>query len=503
MKAASVSRSTPAISRQNGAVLLVLLTMIVLLGSSALLAGLNRAAKSSVVDDRQTMRALAEAKSALIGYAVTYYEAHQGEFGFLPCTDENEGPSPDVPPGNLKEGREDGNCAGQDKSNLGRLPWRTLGIPPLRDGSGECLWYAVSGPYKNGSTTKTKMLNEDTNGLFEIYAEDGATKLIGTSPDERAVAVIIAPGPALLGQDRTDLPDGTEICGGDYVATNYLDSANGKSNTAVSGAADTLDSFITIHDATDSLNDRMLAITREELFQAIRRRNDFTGKFYDSVAIASLTQVVAKCIAHFGTKNNLGASDKRLPWPADLNLDDYREDGQYDDRNDDTILSGRVPFDVQSSKLATGNTMIGDELLNDDNCPGSIWTAEIDALWKNWKDHLFYAVAKFYQPGAASVIPPCLATDCLTVNGSGSFYAAIVMFANERISDLGQLRDANPPGTEADDKKKDLTNYLEGRNASNHPNATGNSDYQTSPTDPLFNDILFCIDEDLNVVTCS
>jgi hypothetical protein len=31
---------------------------------------------------------------------------------------------------------------------LGRLPWKTLGLPDLRDGHGERLWYAVSTKYK-------------------------------------------------------------------------------------------------------------------------------------------------------------------------------------------------------------------------------------------------------------------------------------------------------------------------------------------------------------------
>jgi hypothetical protein len=32
---------------------------------------------------------------------------------------------------------------------MGRLPRKTPGLDALKDGSGECLWYAVSGTYKN------------------------------------------------------------------------------------------------------------------------------------------------------------------------------------------------------------------------------------------------------------------------------------------------------------------------------------------------------------------
>ena len=32
---------------------------------------------------------------------------------------------------------------------MGRLPWKTLGLDALKAGPGECLWYAVSGTYKN------------------------------------------------------------------------------------------------------------------------------------------------------------------------------------------------------------------------------------------------------------------------------------------------------------------------------------------------------------------
>ena len=40
-------------------------------------------------------------------------------------------------------------CVQPDAFSIGRFPFRTVGLPKLLDGSGNCLWYAVAGRYKN------------------------------------------------------------------------------------------------------------------------------------------------------------------------------------------------------------------------------------------------------------------------------------------------------------------------------------------------------------------
>lgn len=326
---------------QLGIALILFLTIFVLGATAILLSTLNQG-KFVLEDDAQTARALAQAKEALIGYALTFYETSPGNYGFLPCPDLDASPS-------WAEGISPGNaCGSRDVSKLGRLPWATLGIPALRDGAGECLWYAVAGPYKNSSSARTKMLNEDTNGLFKVSVSDGTAvteQLTGTSPQNRAIAVIIAPGKILPGQNRTPLASGVDICGGNYTASNYLE-------TDVSHFGDTankVEEFFTAQDvsAQDSskslpINDKVIYITREELFAAIRSRTDFYS------TMKCLTQIAAYCVATYAKTNpNFAMGDKRLPWPAPVALADYSDEAQYNDQG--TLLTGRLPNKVDNS----------------------------------------------------------------------------------------------------------------------------------------------------------
>jgi len=117
------------------------------------------------------------------------------------------------------------------------------------------------------------------------------------------------------------------------------------------------------------------------------------------------------------------------------------------------------------------------------------------ALWRNWKDHLLYVVAGSFQPDAA---PHSSCGSCLSVNGAGS-HAALVIFAGQRLAALGQVRDQPPMDA---DTRAVAGNYLEGRNAANFPDATGDSDYQSGAPAADFNDVLYCIDVNLGVAAC-
>ena len=84
------------------------------------------------------------------------------------------------------------------------------------------------------------------------------------------------------------------------------------------------------------------------------------------------------------------------------------------------------------------------------------------------------------------------------MNGAGT-WAAVVMFAGARLPALAQVRDEPPMDA---DTRSAIGNYLEGRNATNHPNAAGNADYQSGAASTTFNDVLFCIDPSLAVAAC-
>ena len=500
----SVGRKLPA--GQRGAALLILLALIIPVLLYALVAGLQRSGgELARARDQKTYEALAQAKAALIAYAVTYKETHDDPAsniyyvpGYLPCPDLG------IPLfGEYYEGAATGSCDNFLVSSVGRFPWKTLGLEALRDDSGECLWYAVSGTYKNNpngvtsnNTTSNNMMNWDTNGQFKVMDANGIAFLTGSTEDSLAVAVIFAPGKGLSGQDRTPAA-GTANCGGNYNAAAYLDTANGINNSTLvtpssPGVVTDVSTFIA-GTAGDTFNDKLVYITRADIWNAIKKRSDFNNY------LRALTRRATECTAMYGTMNSAGANDKRLPWAADVfmsSLDRYAVDRRYRDIRGD--LSGRFPYrvsnaDADTSNLLNTNTDLGySNILLPTSGSYCAYTPAEKIWYDNWKDQLFYAVANNFQPYASWWWPSWYSNYFLNINGSGN-YAAAVIFSGEKLS--GQNRN-----TLAD--KSLISNYLEGRNSSNHPNSGGNGNYQAAAASASFNDIVYAIDGNLNV-SCS
>lgn len=462
----------------------MIMMLILILGAAALFARemAGRAAATTRIEE--SALALARAKEALLGYAVTSDAGSNPGFpGLLPCPDLGAA-------GGFDEGAaHDTACLARYRSVMGRFPWKTLGLEPGRTGGGECLWYAVSGTWKNASAAPSELFNTDSNGQFRIFSGDGTTLLAGATAAERPVAVIIAPGPLLPGQTRNTLAAGVSQCGGNFNAADYLDTdaGSGINNAGLAATADAIDDFISADPGRGDLNDQMIFITRTEIEERLMGRPDMT------VAMASLTRAVARCLADYGLRNPGGAADRRLPWPAPVGLAQYRPDNQYDD-TPVGWLSGRAPDRVNDSSSRTGNS-IARALVNCSTATVPEWTPAMLALWRNWKDHLFYAVADSFKPDAS---PHSSCGSCLTVNGAGP-WAAVVMFAGIRLPGLGQVRDEPPADA---DTRMTIANYLEGRNAGNHPNSGGTGDYQSGPAGATFNDVLYCINPALAVVPC-
>jgi hypothetical protein len=249
-------------------------------------------------------------------------------------------------------------------------------------------------------------------------------------------------------------------------------------------------------DPTTQTGDRMVFITKQDIWNAMQRRKDFLAK------LNTLTQKTAECIASFGTKNKINGvqdtANKSLPWPALLspsNSNDYSINTNYNDIAD--TFSGRVPYRVNTSRSSgtTGNSIPSPYyLLQADgaNCPAG-W-ASIYPWWDNWKDHLFYAISEMYKPDNVATTD-CTSDHCVSVNDSGH-YAAVVIFAGKKLS--GQTRASSV----TDSQRGISSRYLEGSNATNiaNSNTNGNEDYQMSTTSNTFNDIVYCIKQDLSVV---
>jgi type II secretory pathway pseudopilin PulG len=233
--------------RQRGAAFIVMLVILIIGVTALLVSSLSSTAIKSKRDE-VTAKALAQAKEALIGYAISSEKANNltARPGNFPCPDTDA-------PGTSGYGNENviPMCAAGD---IGRLPWKTLGIPELLDADGEPLWYAISGNFRKSPAPG--IINSDTPGTLLVYAHDGITLL--TPPSSEAVAIVFAPGSIVGSQLRSSATDKT-------TASNYLDIANGFNNSIAGGP------FIAA-DKSNTFNDRLMIVSTRDFMPIIEKR---------------------------------------------------------------------------------------------------------------------------------------------------------------------------------------------------------------------------------------
>ncbi len=293
-------------STQRGAALILMLVIVVMGAAATLVGSLSTTALKSARQET-TAAALAQAKEALIGFAVKVQVSNSD----TACADPPTYDNPNCPrPGDLpcpdmdNDGDAETNCGDASGSNqykrLGRLPWKTLGLPDLRDGSGERLWYAVSNNFKNSTRTKCSnsnfsgCLNSDTVGTISVFGSDSNALNTGNT-STGAVAVIIAPSDALQRQDNVSqirnctVGVDCDIAGKCTSASpttvpkcnpvNYLDIATVGSNTEdnanfVDGSPTNgfIQGKINDNNSNIILNDQLLVITQDNIMQPVQKR---------------------------------------------------------------------------------------------------------------------------------------------------------------------------------------------------------------------------------------
>jgi len=466
--------------RQRGAALLLIMLVILVAATATVVSKLS-ADELNARRLAATASQLAAARSALLAHAAVRPDMVDGSPVLLPCPDLDDS-------GGLDEGTaHEGSCGIRGETVLGRVPWRTLGIEPPRDSSAACLWYVVSGSWKEAGTETAAMVNPDSNGQLQVWGVESAAVAVGGTAATRPVAAVLAPGEPLPGQMRP--APGNRQCSASFNAANFLDSDidTGINNAVLSGVADGIDFLAVAAGRSADHNDRIAVIARADLEAAVVARPDFETN------MRALGSAVAGCIADYARNNSGGASDRRMPWPAPLQLVDYRDDASYDDASLG-VLSGRVPDIVDDSNAETGNA-IAQLLTNCSTASVPQWSAASLQKWRHWKDHFFYVVAEDFAPDAAV---PSTCSNCGRVNSIGN-YAAIVVFSNTRLDALAQVRNAPPVDA---DTRGDINNYLEAANAAAFPHTSGALDLVSQPPNDSFNDILFCIDETLAVSEC-
>lgn len=433
-------------------------------------------ANSAIERDKITAAALAQAKEALIGYAVGVSDFSGGDRpGDLPCPDLNDSGSPGA--------SWTSNCDAQTL-RIGRLPWKTLGLPDLRDSSGERLWYAISINFKDDTRTACTVpgnvgcLNSDARGTITLRNSAGAVIHDGTNPDpftpSGIIAVIFAPGAVLQRQDGVQqIRDcsgagciaASGVCNGAATAKcnpiNYLDILNGiEDNTNFTDGSPT-DGFINgvIRDASGNVivNDRLITITYNDLIPVLQRR---------------VAKEVFNCLGAYAIANN-----GRYPWAAEVTDLTYRDK--------ENVRFGRIPDGIPGNLL---NDTVNTEPGMADRWPttGTECNMIRFTAWNNWKELVFYGLADAYKP--VSGLPPGGPCGlCLTVNppSTAANKRVVVAVAGKRLSNAAYGAGNNQPrATTAN--KQDPTNYLEGTNDNT---ATSNT-YEQQPISASFSDFL-------------
>jgi hypothetical protein len=515
--------------QQHGGAFIVML-VIMILGISTVLIGALSGVGQKAANNVKSGEVLLQARDALIAYAVS----DDNRPGELICPDvNNDGvitASADL---------SGSNCV----SLIGRLPWKTLGIPDLRDASGERLWYALSDPFHaNGTTT----LNSDTSGTITI-----------TGTATNVIAIVFAPNKALSTQSRGDV---NTPCTLPYasdpkcIPTNYLES--GISSPFQQLTQDDHEG------GAYTYNDQLVYISHDHLMPLIEKRiarevkaclddyasdgSNIAHKYPWAAPVSDTTAYPARNGTYdvrFGrmpelVNRNTSSGGPLTPDDAAMqaeililqnalnaylggtgtltnlrnkgdNLKDLVRDPPYNQTAGDPaydagraaeICSGMSCTISLAALITNALNSIPSGVTTDGTMPAS-WTISCNTLlltsnyWPQWRDLVFYQVASGYQPGGGG---SCTAgITCLSINGNGNpntgngtYHAAVVVAGKLRT---GQARPstANQP-----------SNYLEAGAGNSHQSVAGANPattfttYRISDTNysSATNDLAQCVD---------
>lgn len=284
--------------RQRGAFLLAVAAACAI-GIAATLATTLAGPAARLARDRASDRSLALAREALVAHAAGRPIDKVVGPGYLPCPDLDD------------DGWAESTCGSQNGGSgqaqrLGRLPWKTLGLPDLRDGTGERLWYAVSSKPKGllNCTVSEACLDMGPDaaiGTISVrdatgtYLHDGRVDDLRRAQAGGALAVVFAPGAPLPREGRLQergCAPGECDPQGRCLATlparpakcdprNYLDQSGLEDNAAFvdrndqAGRSANGDGFIQgpVREAgVIVVNDRLAALGYDDVMPAVMRR---------------------------------------------------------------------------------------------------------------------------------------------------------------------------------------------------------------------------------------
>ena len=236
---------------QRGAALIILLAIIVLAVSWLLVSSAGTALNTQAAASREhNAQVLNLAKQALVGYV-----AHRVNYPAAPLASREPHPGrlpcPEAP-GNIGTANEGVAASFCSLPAVGRLPWKTLGIDPLRDAANELLWYVVSPGWTLPFSTATLALNSSTRGELSLDSQANA-----------AAALLIAPGAPLAVQDSAQCTARAQTRAVPSASMDFRDYLECQNATSPPDAA-----FATAG-PSGSFNDQVLAVSAIDLWSVV------------------------------------------------------------------------------------------------------------------------------------------------------------------------------------------------------------------------------------------
>jgi hypothetical protein len=372
-------------SRFQGGQAMLLVVMLVGLAAALLVYGMVDTTTIALRRDRDTAAAFADVKRALVGWSVQRTSSNalpNARPGELPCPDMNN------------DGSEDGSCVA---GAIGRVPWKSLGIPEPKDDAGETLWYAIAGPFRIWGMNGT-VINSDTRGNLTVYQDTMAAAIT-----TEAIAVVFAPGAALGTQNRD--PVATALCpttgttiARNLCAANYLETAAATNNAATNGPFKSAP-------GSDAFNDKVMAITTADLMPLIEQR---------------VARELRAALAGYFANSGCGCYPQTsgcgcYPW-ADIS----------DGTSQDDLNRGRVPTTALPHNWGQnwGGGTIPFLPGRDTGTPG--WYVNND-----WRRVIYYAVGRNFLEANSGGVKGGACTSCidptLTFNGASGTEVVLIM----------------------------------------------------------------------------
>lgn len=342
--------------QQQGGALLIFMLVIVLAAMAALFSVLDGSGVK-IERDKTNAKILANAKTALLGYAIGAIGTGQRPGDLIRPDSASESPA-------NYDGTADGGCLDSTAVNglplinngsvnmrcLGRLPWKDLGMSisgsSENDPSGIMPWYATSvnmvyfpclGVLNSNTLNLVNNVGPlDCTGATLPYpwltVRDGSGNIVSN----RVAAIIILPNTARGNQSRPNLPLG--------MANQYLDTLVvpvGCAAPCVSGTysnADMDNDYIVSSEgnpiaADSNFNDQLVYITIDELMAAVEKR----------VAQEAASRLRSYYLASSGV-----AANRFFPYAANL--------GDVNNACINLKLSGQLPIAPASANCTSIST---------------------------------------------------------------------------------------------------------------------------------------------------